>query len=152
MSTVAFYKITCFITGACYVGSTRSSIEIRLQKHEHDYREYLKNKIRFHPCFTILKNDNYRIELIDSVICLDKKMINIINELYVLNEEAINTRQHGQDRKEYQHQYYTDNKEQIQQKRNELIVCPCGGRYTRTHRARHMKTKKHIAYENEKQN
>jgi len=148
MSTVNFYKIVCFLSGMTYVGSTCLSLPIRLQKHENKYREYLKKKIPFHPSFTILKNDNYRIELIESATCVDRKMRNTIEALYVLNEEAINTRQPDRDMKEYQHKYYIDNKEQIQQKKNELIICPCGGRYTRTHRARHLKTKKHIAYEN----
>ena len=147
MSTVHFYKIVCFISGMTYVGSTCLPLPIRLQNHEHMYREYLKKKIPFHPSFMIFERDNYQIQLIASATCFDKKMRNTIEALYVLNEEAINERPPVQDMKEYNRQYYTDNKEQIKQKKSELIICYCGGRYTRTHKARHMKTKKHIAYE-----
>ena len=147
MSTVHFYKIVCFLSGNCYVGSTCLSLPIRLQKHKHKYREYLKKKIPFHPSFMVLQRDNYQIQLIESAICPDKKMRNTIEALYVLNEEAVNQRPPVQDIKEYNRQYYKDNKEEIKQKKNELIICSCNGRYTKAHKARHMKTKKHIAFE-----
>ena len=147
MSTVHFYKIICFLSGMAYVGSTCLSLPIRLQKHENQYREYLKKKIPFHSSFMILKRDNYQIQLIESAICPDKKMRNTIEALYVLNEEAINEHPPVQDMKEYNRQYYIDNKEEIGEKKKVLILCSCGRQYTRSHKSRHMKTKKHIAFE-----
>ena len=147
MSTVNFYKIVCFISGLTYVGSTCLSLPIRLQKHENNYREYLKKKNKFDSSFMIFERGNYQIQLIESAICPDKKMRNTIEALYVLNEEAVNQRPPVQDMKEYNSQYYKDNKEEIIQKKSELIICSCGSRYTRTHKARHMNTKKHIAFE-----
>ena len=147
MSTVNFYKIVCFLSGMCYVGSTCLSLPIILQKHEHKYTEYLKKKNKFDSSFMVLQRGNYQIQLIDTATCFDKKMRNTIEALYVLNEQAVNERPPVQDMKEYNRQYYTDNKEQIIQKKSELITCSCNGRYTRTHKARHMKTKKHIAFE-----
>jgi hypothetical protein len=32
-------------------------------------------------------------------------------------------------------------------KANEEVQCPCGGHYTKAHRAKHFKTKKHLKYE-----
>jgi hypothetical protein len=95
----------------------------------------------------VLQRSNYAIQLIDSVQCLDKKIRNTIEALYILNEDAVNQRPPVQDIKTYQRQYYTDNKEQIKQKKNENIDCACGGKFTRTHRARHMNSKKHFDYE-----
>jgi hypothetical protein len=58
--------------------------------------------------------------------------------------------------REYKKQYREDNKEKIHEKQKQKFNCLCGGKYTLTHKARHLKTKLHIAYletqEQEKQN
>ena len=46
-------------------------------------------------------------------------------------------------------QYYKDNAVTIREKRNTKLDCVCGGRYTRTNKARHEKTKFHIKYVSE---
>ena len=52
-----------------------------------------------------------------------------------------------EDNKEVRKKYYEYNKERINEKHN----CECGGKYTSHHKATHLKTKKHEAYEKEKQ-
>ena len=42
--------------------------------------------------------------------------------------------------------YHKENRETINKKQREKFDCECGGRYTRSSKARHMKTKKHLAY------
>jgi len=42
--------------------------------------------------------------------------------------------------------YYEKNKEAIIQKHCEKFNCPCGGKYTYSHKPRHLKTKKHQDY------
>jgi hypothetical protein len=173
MSPVNFYKIVCFISGACYVGSTCRPIARRLHQHEYNYRKYLENKNCFVTSFIILEKNNYQIRLIDSVECVDKKQRNTIELFHILNENSVNkfhpgrdgkqykqdnkekineqNKQYHQDNKEkrneYSQQYRQDNKEQLNEKKKELTICPCGGQYTRTHQARHMKSKKHTNYE-----
>jgi hypothetical protein len=44
--------------------------------------------------------------------------------------------------KENGKEYYQDNKEKIKEK----FICPCGGKYTFTHKTRHIKSAKHINY------
>jgi len=51
--------------------------------------------------------------------------------------------------KEYDKQYRENNKEQIKQKQNEKFNCICGGKYTRNHKARHTKTRKHQNFINQ---
>jgi len=155
MSIVNFYKIVCNDSGAIYIGSTCSSIEKRLRSHEYNYKQYLKNKYHFITAFSILEKNNYNIYLIDSIECVDKKQRDIIETLYILNENGINRNHPGRDIKqryndnkeklnEYSRKYYQENKEKQQQKFN----CLCGGKYTLEHKSSHMKTKKHKAYEN----
>jgi len=47
---------------------------------------------------------------------------------------------------EYQKQYYEENKEYICEKAREKIECECGGKYSRSHKLRHFKSKKHLKY------
>jgi len=59
--------------------------------------------------------------------------------------------QHYQDNKEAlllkQNQYYHNNREAILSRQNQKFECPCGGRYTSSHKAHHFKSKKHRAFE-----
>ena len=48
--------------------------------------------------------------------------------------------------KEYDKKYYQNNKEQINEKKKEKFECPCGGKYTHCHKARHFRTKMHQDY------
>jgi hypothetical protein len=48
-----------------------------------------------------------------------------------------------------QQEYYEDNKQKINEKKNERITCECGINYTRTHKARHETSKKHIDFINQ---
>jgi len=50
--------------------------------------------------------------------------------------------------KEYIKQYYIENKDEINKKRNEKFTCECGGCYTHSKKARHLKTNKHQKYIN----
>jgi hypothetical protein len=136
MSPVNFYRIVCLQGGATYIGSTCSPIHVVLHKYENNYRRYLDGKINFHSSFIVLQRGNYTIQLIDCVQCNDKKIRNTLEELYILNEDAVNKGPPA-----------NDNKEKIKQNKNEMIDCACGGQYTRTHQARHMKSKKHTNYE-----
>jgi len=47
-------------------------------------------------------------------------------------------------KKERDTKYYKDNKLIINAKQSEKIKCECGGEYTRSNKARHMKTKEHF--------
>ena len=41
-------------------------------------------------------------------------------------------------------EHYQNNKEKINEKRGEVIICDCGFTYTYSHKARHMKSRRHI--------
>ena len=45
-------------------------------------------------------------------------------------------------------EYYKLNKETIKEKKNEKFDCECGGRYLKSNKAIHFKTKKHLEYIN----
>jgi hypothetical protein len=74
------------------------------------------------------KSRKYRQDNRDSITEKQK-------EYYHDNRESIN---------EQQRKYRQDNREFI----NEKFNCDCGGKYTRYHKPRHLKTKKHLDYIN----
>jgi len=47
---------------------------------------------------------------------------------------------------EYQKKYRADNRDKIHEKQNEKFECECGGKYTHTHKSRHLKSKLHQDY------
>lgn len=73
---------------------------------------------------------------------------------YIENKEEIKEHhatyrnEHKEEIKEYQATYYIQNKEEIAHRRSQKMTCDCGGCYTLCHKSHHLKTKKHIAYEN----
>ena len=55
-------------------------------------------------------------------------------------------------RNEYSKKYHQDNKESINKKQREKFNCGCGGKYTRSYKSAHLKTKKHTDYINALEN
>ncbi len=51
-------------------------------------------------------------------------------------------------RKEYRKEHYKANKERIQQRKQEKFICDCGSSYSRSSKAKHMKTVKHQTWMN----
>ena len=63
------------------------------------------------------------------------------------SQRAYNTEEYNKEyNKERCKKWYENNKE----KQNEKFTCECGSIYTRTHKARHFKTKKHQNFQMEK--
>jgi hypothetical protein len=52
-----------------------------------------------------------------------------------------------QENRQYNNQYRIDNNEIINNKKKEKFTCACNGRYTKTHKAEHLKSKKHKQFE-----
>jgi len=67
---------------------------------------------------------------------------------YENNKEEIakQMKQYYENNKEQIKEYYEKNKEAFRLKANQKYICSCGGHYTYSSKAKHMKTKKHINY------
>ena len=144
MASVNFYKIVCNETKRIYVGSTVLSIEARLNQHERNYRKHQNERYHFTTSYIVLERKNYVVQLIDTVVCVDKKQRDTIETLHILNEEnVVNRILPGRAR---------NINNVVLERENISIGCPCGGVYKRTTKSKHYKTKRHIKYEEEKQN
>ena len=82
-------------------------------------------------------------------------------EYYEINKDKI--KEYRENNKDKRKEYYQENKDKIKEKtkkykeknkehikeiNKQKINCDCGGKYTHTNKASHMKTKKHIDYIN----
>ena len=63
-----------------------------------------------------------------------------------MNQEVKQSRDRREYMKMYNPKYRELNKDKITEYRNEKHICICGGRYTISHRAEHLKYKIHLKY------
>ena len=110
------YKIVCDTTGLTYIGSTIQGLSSRISGHRADYKSYLnKKRTNYVTSFDILKNNNYKIILIENFPCNSKEELEREERKYIETMDCINkvipTRTH----KEYLVKYNEENKEQIKE-------------------------------------
>ena len=70
------YKISSINCEKVYIGITKNDIESRLKQHVYCYELFKKNNKNYITSFEILKNGDFKIELLESFIPrddLDKK-------------------------------------------------------------------------------
>ena len=161
MATI--YKIYCrdIEIKECYVGSTEN-YDRRCGKHKSNcyntkHKEYNYKLYKF--IRANLGMDNFIIEQI-----IDCDLENRYNaELYYfkLFKATLNSQFPKRSYKEWYidnreqqlkkvKKYYENNKQQIIEHKNQKHNCLCGGKYTQTHKATHLKTAKHQNYINSK--
>lgn len=125
----------------------------------------------YYPCNSKLELDKREGEVIRELVCVNKVVAGRTQkEYYQENKEYILTRQkqYAENNKEYikarkkkyrednkekinaeSREYYHNNKEKINAQQNQKHNCDCGGKYTQSNKARHMKSKKHQAFINQ---
>jgi len=99
------YKIVCNITDDVYIGSTIQTLKRRLKKH------------MAMDCISkeIIKNGNYKIELIEDYPCNNKRELELREQYYIDNNKCINIKNAYTDRKEYNKEYRIKNKNKIKE-------------------------------------
>ena len=143
------YQIVDNTNNNKYIGSTCCSLKERLSKHKCDYKRFLKGLFHNIKSFDILKNGDYKIELLENCNIKTKKELLERERFYVENNECVNKCIPGRYDKgcqQYHKQYYIDNKNELNIKKKEKFDCLCGGQYTNVNKSRHIKTSKHIKY------
>jgi hypothetical protein len=165
------YKIVDNTSDKVYIGSTCRSLVQRLTSHELDFRRYMNGKSYYNTSYDIIKNGNYRIELIENVNANNKEELydreryhifnerNSINKIRLLNkthEERVEQvkeiskqwyRQNKDKKLERTKTYYKNNVNKIKERAQTKYLCICGVCYTRQHKSHHCKTKRHQTYQ-----
>lgn len=157
------YKIVDNTNNNIYIGSTINKLTTRLNNHKQSYKKFLNGKSRYITVFEILKNNDYKIELIEEYKCENKQELLKKEGQYILSCQCINKRVEGSTMSEIRKrhynkykdkiinnakQYYNDNRDRLIEIKNVKHNCECGGRYTNTNKSQHYKTSKHIKYSN----
>ena len=152
------YQIVDNTNNNKYIGSTCKTLKYRLSKHECDYKRFLKGIFNNVTSFDIIKNNNYKIELLEDCNIKTKQELLERERFYIENNECVNKLiPYGKGTQQYQKDYYIHNKEKIKQndkeyreankdKFKEKFICVCGGNYIHKHKSTHQKTSKHQNY------
>ena len=117
------YKITCNKTGKLYFGSTTETVSRRLTKHKNNFNRFLNGKSHYVTSFEIIKEGNYKIELVEELncckydlhqrerfhiennICINKNIPNRTNADSVKNWRKNNREKHDLYMREYMREY-----------------------------------------------
>lgn len=131
------YKIVDNTNNNIYIGSTSSKyLSVRLAMHRIHYRQYLKNSHNYITSYEIIKNGNYKIELIE--IVPDKANLKIRERYHIehtpncinknipsrTNREFLRTQYSNPDSnyKKYKDNYYLINKDKINNKQRQIRI------------------------------
>ncbi len=109
------YKLECCITGECYYGSTKTSLNKRMTEHKASYKRWKEGKTNYITSFQIIDRGNYSYSLIETVECEDRYHLGQRERYYIENNECINKYIPCRTGKEYSE----DNKEAIKEKTKE---------------------------------
>ena len=145
-----------------YIGST-TNMRLRKNRHKYDCNKENGKHYNLKVYHYIRSNGGYdawQYEILEHIRnSINTKELHGVERKYIeqlkptLNAQIPNrTRDEWiQDNKEYcinhRAQYYQNNIATIKAKRNEKFECPCGGRYTLINKTKHIKSKKHRAFE-----
>ena len=138
LDNAKIYKIVDNTSDNIYIGSTCKTLKTRLLEHKNDYKRFIKGLYHNVKSFEILKNNDYKIELLEDCNIKTKQELLKRERFYIENNECLNKYIPGRTDKEY----YITNKDKI----NEKFDCECGGKYTHTHKSRHIKTTIHLNF------
>lgn len=166
------YKLVDNTNGNIYIGSTIKTLNRRLIKHKSEYKGYLNEKSKFITSYDIIKNGDYKMELIENYPCENKKQLEDREGFYIRNSNCINKTILGRT----EQQYRIDNKEKVKKWKKEFYCrhredilkknkrhrelnkdkirvyesrtfeCICGTTLTIKKRARHFRSIKHINF------
>lgn len=149
------YKIVDINNNKIYIGSTCFSLEKRLYQHIANYKRYLTGGYNYVSVFDIIQNNNYRIELLESYKCNNKKELSKREgDLIKLNKiNCVNRKIDGRTKREYYFDnidkfklIHKKNIEKMRTKGRKKIKCSCGMSYNYSGKTCHIRTKKHINF------
>jgi hypothetical protein len=166
---VIIYEIVCNITGERYIGSTIQSLNKRIEAHIYlktcsskyiiERNNYQKNQLeifytRFEFC-RLLKEQYY----LDNTININKQRCLYLDRNRKKEKEKLYYKNNTTKKKEYYNsnsEYFKNkskinrekNKEKLKEKRQNAISinCPCGGKYKKREKTKHLQTKRHKKY------
>lgn len=113
--------------------------------HKSQYKQFI-NGISNSYCtsYEIIKNNNYKYELIKYFPCDNKKELHNEEAKYIKNINCVNKVIPNRTKK----QYYIDNRDNILKSIKIKFTCDCGRSFMKVHKTRHIRSKYHESYFN----
>ena len=164
MVLIRIYKIWSELGNMVYVGSTEKTIAERFSRHKISYRAKQNGANNSH-CSSVVLFDSYGpenciITEICAVLCETKTLRKELEASYIKHWQerqevnCVNKQLPGrtitqykfdtkQQKIERDSEYRKKNKEILSAKQKIKHACECGGNYTNSSKARHLKTEKH---------
>jgi hypothetical protein len=144
------YKIVCDTTKLVYIGSTtKQYLSQRLDSHRRQYKTWKGGKGSNYTSFKVLEGNNYSIVLLELVDCKSKDELLARERFYIETVECVNKfvpLRTQEEEKNYAKEYREVNKDAIYKKLYEKCDCECGGKFSVSHKSRHLTTKRHLDY------
>ena len=170
------YCITNWVDDDIYVGSTCQPLSKRLAFHKSHINSQKHKDGALPMKMKEIGRENFYIELLERVECNSQEELRKEEGKWIREMGTLNKNIAGRTAKEYNAQYYLDNKtkcnaqskkwqtenneretkrlaehyennkEQINLIRSAKNNCECGGKYTTGHKSHHFKSKKHQAF------
>jgi len=108
------YKIIDNTNSDIYVGSTCDKLSRRISNHRGSYNCYLNPNIKqgYMRSFDILKNNDYKIILIEEYPCENKEQLLLREQYWIDKLDCINYNNPIQNKKKYHKEYRKKNREQ----------------------------------------
>ena len=155
------YKIVDNTNNNTYYGSTIQKINHRMNSHRECLRKYKSGKkiTGLTEAVKIMINEDYYNEVVEEVDFNEKIELLTRERYWIENNECINivipTRTNKEYCKEYYQknkdkklqqvkEHYQKNKEEVNEKKNEKILCECGIWTSKNNKAQHCKSIRHI--------
>ena len=151
------YQIVDVAYNKCYIGSTCESLSKRMNRHKHNYKQYLlgkQDRLTSFYMFDEVGIENCKIELLEAYPCCNKEELQRREGHYIKNNPCVNkvvplrtpeewyNDNRAKALKQFQH-YHENNKEAVRQRKGEKITCECGDVICRNHKRIHVQSKRH---------
>jgi len=121
------YCIRSFKTDDIYIGSTTQPLCKRIDGHRQDYKQWINGSKKYCTSVELIKYGDAYIELIKPYPCNSKEELKREEGIYQREMDCVNKRKESrtpEEKKEYDKQWYEDNKEKIKQLQKEYRSIP----------------------------
>ena len=142
--------IICLTTNLKYIGATTMpDIYTRLQQHIYHYNHHNEGVADLHcTSFEIIKNDNFKIELLEEYSCNNQEELDTKERFYIQSINCVNKYIPSRTRQEYYVDKIDEFKDYYQKVKDndrfkKKIKCECGYHYTLNNKRHQFNTFKH---------
>lgn len=144
----------------CYIGST---FDFDIRKGNHiSVCNNVKSKSHNLKVYSFIRENGgfqkWKMEIIEKVLASTQRQLDAYEDIHIIKlKPALNSCRAKRSREQYyidnkeklnkkSKEHYLENREELKKYKNIKVECCCGGRFTKTHKARHNDSARHKKY------